>query len=320
MKLAVIDLEGPAEATSQAIHHACRELGFFYAVGTGIDKTLCADLDDASRRFFARPRAEKMELRMERGGRAWRGYFPVGAELTAGVPDRKEGLYLGEELDESHPKVASGVPLHGKNLFPSEPPELRQIALEYIREMTALGHRLMERLSQSLSLPPSYFSDHYTADPLVLFRIFNYPALPLGEGDVFSVGEHTDYGLLTILLQDDCGGLQVRTPSGWVDVPPVEGSFVVNLGDMIELLTGGLYASTPHRVRNESGRSRLSFPFFFDPSWDAVVRPVPSPSAGRDDGSTRWDGRSVHDFDGTYGEYLERKISKVFPRLKGEVL
>src|SRR5207245_1895511 len=119
-----------------------------------------------------------------------------------------------------------------------------------------------------------------TSDPTILFRIFHYPATanasPGGDAGSWGVREHTDYGLLTILLQDDTGGLQVRSRSGWVDVPPSTDAFVCNLGDMLERMTGGDYLSTPHRVRNMSDRGRLSFPFFFDPAWDAVVRPVPA--------------------------------------------
>ncbi len=121
------------------------------------------------------------------------------------------------------------------------------------------------------------------------------------------VGEHTDYGLLTLLLQDANGGLQVRTRDGWIEAPPLEGTFVCNIGDMLDKLTGGQYRSTPHRVRNRSGNERLSFPFFFDPGWDSEVPPLPYAPGHR------WDGQV--DFTGTYGEYLLSKVSKVFPRL-----
>jgi isopenicillin N synthase-like dioxygenase len=139
------------------------------------------------------------------------------------------------------------------------------------------------------------------------------------------VGEHTDYGLLTMLRQDSVGGLQVRTPSGWLDAPPVPGSFVCNIGDMLDRLTGGRYRSTPHRVLPPTTRDRLSWPFFFDPGLDADVRPVGrgaladgGPAA--DDSDHRWDGASVHEFDGTYGDYLLHKVGKVFPLLGESVL
>ena len=131
-----------------------------------------------------------------------------------------------------------------------------------------------------------------------------------------SVGEHTDYGLLTILAQDGAGGLQVRGPGGWIEVPAVPGVLVCNIGDMLDRMTGGRYRSTPHRVRNASGQDRLSFPFFFDPGWDARVRPVPLGGAvPEDDAVVRWDGSSVHRWEGTYGDYLLGKVSKVFPEL-----
>ena len=118
-----------------------------------------------------------------------------------------------------------------------------------------------------------------------------------------------------MLAQDDCGGLQVHGTEGWIDVDPVRNSFVCNIGDMLERMTGGRYRSTPHRVRNTSGRDRLSFPFFFDPSWDARIDPLPLADATAGEAPARWDGRSVFEFDGTYGEYLVGKVSKVFPDL-----
>ena len=105
----------------------------------------------------------------------------------------------------------------------------------------------------------------------------------------YGVGEHTDYGLLTLLRQDDVGGLTVRTRDGWVDAPPVPESFVCNIGDMLDRATGGYYRSTPHRVRlNASGRDRLSFPLFLDPDFDARIEPIRPPE--HDDRETRWDG------------------------------
>ncbi|HUF98094.1 MAG TPA: 2OG-Fe(II) oxygenase family protein, partial [Ilumatobacter sp.] len=139
--------------------------------------------------------------------------------------------------------------------------------------------------------------------------------------DEFGVGEHTDYGLLTLLAQDDRGGLEVRTPDGrWLDVPAEPNTLVCNLGDMLDRLTEGRYRSTPHRVRNTSGSSRLSFPYFFDPSWDAVVTAVPlGGSAPADDADRRWDGSSVHAWEGRYGDYLTSKVSKAFPDLFASV-
>jgi isopenicillin N synthase-like dioxygenase len=183
--------------------------------------------------------------------------------------------------------------------------------------LESVGQAVLRGVAESLGLAPGYFRERYTADPLTLFRIFNYPAQQ-AEDPGWGVGEHTDYGLLTLLKQDDAGGLQVRTETGWIDVPPLPGSFVCNLGDMLERMTGGRTRSTPHRVRNVAGRDRLSFPFFLDPGFDVEVRPIALPT----ESSTvdRWDGESVHAFEGTYGEYLLRKVGRVFPGLRDGVL
>jgi isopenicillin N synthase-like dioxygenase len=154
-----------------------------------------------------------MRIEMSRGGKAWRGYFRVGDELTSGKPDQKEGLYFGAELPAADPLVQAGTPLHGRNLFPDTPNELRETLLEYMRALTELGQRLMGGIALGLGLPEGYFADHGTREPLTLFRIFNYPPPPSPE--LWGVGEHTDYGLLTILLQDDVGGLEVKSKSGW---------------------------------------------------------------------------------------------------------
>ena len=130
-------------------------------------------------------------------------------------------------------------------------------------------------MAVGLGLEPGWFHQHLTADPLILFRIFRYPPEAGLADPNWGVAEHTDYGLLTMLRQDASGGLQVHAPSGWIDAPPIPGTFVCNLGDMLERMTGGRYRSTPHRVRNPGDGDRLSFPFFFDPAWDAEVLPVP---------------------------------------------
>jgi isopenicillin N synthase-like dioxygenase len=301
---------------------ACRDFGFFYIVGHGVDENLQRQVEEVSRQFFAHDIKKKLEISMARGGSAWRGYFPVGGELTSGKPDLKEGIYFGAELTEDHPLVKAGTPLHGPNLFPSGFPRFRQVVLDYMAAMTRLGDALVSGISLSLGLEESYFSDRYTSDPLILFRIFNYPpASQKTESELnFGVGEHTDYGLLTILRQDRSGGLEVKIKSHWIDAPPIPHSFVCNIGDMLDRLTGGRYLSTPHRVQNRAGHNRLSFAFFFDPNFNAEVRPIKLGTTVNDNEDERWDHASVHRFRGTYGDYLLSKISKVFPELNRKVL
>lgn len=300
-------------ATAAKIGEALVEDGFFYAIGHGVDQILLKKLDAAARRFFALPETVKLQIAMSNAGRAWRGYFPLGGELTSGTPDQKEGVYFGEELERDHPSVRAGLPLHGANLFPEEVPELRVAVLDYMRAATSTAHALMEGIALSLGLPGEHFRRTLTQNPTTLFRIFRYP--PTTPDDTqWGVGEHTDYGLLTLLATDKNPGLEVKTPRGWVDAPPIEGALICNIGDMLDRLTAGRYRSNPHRVRNTSGRDRLSFPFFFDPSFDAVVGPLPgfSPPA---EPLERWDGQDLSAFEGQYGDWLVAKVSCVFPAL-----
>jgi isopenicillin N synthase-like dioxygenase len=311
---------GDAHDVAAGIERACREHGFFYVTGHGVDHTLQERLEASSRRFFDRDLETKMQIRMELGGKAWRGYFPVGGELTSGKPDLKEGLYFGEELPREHPMVVNGVPLHGPNLFPPDMPEFRAVVLGYMDAMTTLGHIIMSGIAMSLGLTPTYFADRYTREPFILFRIFNYPGDPHAsdEAPQWGVGEHTDYGLLTILKQDETGGLQVQSQARWIEAPPVSGTFLCNIGDMLDRMTGGRYRSTPHRVRNVTRRDRLSFPFFFDPNFHASIQPIalPDEETIAADRRARWDGASVHDFTGPYRDYVLAKVSNVFPQLR----
>lgn len=292
-----------------AIDTACAEHGFFTVVNHGIDLELLTRLERESRAFFARSRDEKSEIAMINGGRAWRGWFGVGDELTDGIPDRKEGLYFGTELGPDDPRVRDGLPLHGANLFPAEPPGLRAAVLDYMAGATRLGRHILRAMAIGLGHHESWFDDTICADPVVLFRIFHYPGPDADEPETgpWGVAEHTDYGLLTLLHQDVSGGLEVKGPAGWREIAPETGALVCNLGDMLERISDGRYRSTPHRVHpptatpartggtGRTGRTgRISAPLFVDPSWDATVPGI----------------------EGTYGDYLTAKVSKVFPALR----
>ena len=329
-QIPVVDVAALVDADSSAADRAevgrsldvaCRTSGFLLVGGHGIERRLRDDLEVQFREFFALPDDEKSRIAMPRGGTAWRGWFPVGGELTSGVPDRKEGVYFGTELGRDDPRVRAGTPLHGANLFPERPEALRATVLRWIDEVESLGQALLRGLALGLGVEEDWFARHLTADPTVLFRAFHYPP---GDGDEWGVGEHTDYGLITLLAQDHHGGLQVRADGEWVDVPADPYVFVVNIGDMLDRMTRGRYRSDPHRVRNLSGQDRVSFPLFLDPSWDARVTPLPDEvfageAAPADDADERWDGASVHEWDGAYGDYLTAKVARVFPDLFAEV-
>ncbi len=306
-----------ATSVATEIDRACREIGFFGIVGHGVDPALQDELQRASHEFFALDVSAKAAIAMPRAGRAWRGWFPVGGELTSGRPDNKEGIYFGAEHDADHPRVRAGVALHGANLFPAEPANLGPIVLRWLEEMRRVAEAVMRGIALGLGLPAEWFADNLTTDPTVLFRIFHYPPTT-GGLDEWGVAEHTDYGLLTVLAQDSLGGLQVSRRDGtWIDVAPTPGMFVCNLGDMLERLTRGRYLSTPHRVRNDTEHGRLSFPYFFDPSWNATVPvlPIDVDESSPVDRRARWDGADVAAWNGTYGDYLTAKVARVFPDL-----
>lgn len=319
--LPVIDIgalrRGEPWGGASSLDRACRERGFFYVTGHGVPEQLLEVLERESRRYFALPADAKAAIAMERGGRAWRGAFPLGGELTSGLPDHKEGIYFGAELPPEDPRVRAGLPFHGPNLFP-ELPGFRAAVLATIAAMTELGHLLARALSRALGLSDGALGEALTAEPLVLFRIFRYPPQPPGAR-AWGVGEHTDYGLLTILHRsasragDD--GLELREAGCWKPAPQVPGALLCNLGDMLERLTGGRWVSTPHRVRHRGSGDRLSFPFFFDPGYEAPLRPLIAPSNAADLAG-RWDKADPSAFRGTYGAYLLSKVSKVFPELR----
>ena len=341
------------------VSSACKQFGFFYIrdYDAWTPDALEDALDANSRQFFTLPLRTKSSIAMSTAGRAWRGYFPVGGELTSGRPDLKEGIYFGTDDADDDPHVVSRTPLFGRNLwldderFPDAPTPLRHLVPRYMAGCHGLGQILLGLIAIGLDLPATYFFVNVTtASPTQLFRTFHYPSVDsiadptLKDPGNWGVGEHTDYGLLTLLKQDTVGGLQVRAPllphvaptaatmDEWLDVPPIPRTLVINLGDMLETMTSGLFRSTPHRVRqNRSGSMRLSFPYFFDPAWTKMVPTLPLSAALQREaaeavarrsasGYHRWDatGSTLNFVGRPYGAYLLHKVSKVFPDLATE--
>lgn len=307
----------PAAAdASSRIDAACRDVGFFAVPLSAALADQRDELIGLAAKFFALAEAEKAAVSMAVGGPAWRGWFPLGGELTSGVPDRKEGYYFGAELPPD-PR-----PMHGPNIWPARPAGLKRAVTDWMSAMEALGQDLLRLMAEGLGLAPSFFADGLTAQPTPLFRIFRYPrhpVLPDGtlEQATWGVGEHTDYGLLTLLATDGTPGLQVRSHGEWIDAPADAGLVICNLGDMLDRLTAGRYRSTPHRVRNHGGHDRYSLPFFLDPGWDASVEPIQFADEWDVplDQQARWDRANLRDIGGTYGQWLGAKVAKVFPHL-----
>lgn len=284
-RLPILDLRALVDADPQRrapalrqLRQACEDRGFFYLVGHGVPADLRAEVFDRTRGFFGLPDAEKARVAKSLS-RCNRGWEPLRAQtLGAGAPpDLKEGFYIGNELGEDDPRVRAGRFNHGPNQWPDDPPGFRPAMERYFAAMLEVGAALTRALAGSLGLPATAF-DGLAEDAAATLRLLHYPPQPAnphpGER---GCGEHTDFGCLTLLMQDDCGGLQVLDGAGgWIDAPPVPDAYVVNLGDLVARWTNGRYRSTVHRVVNLSGRERYSVPFFFTGRPDFVVACLPS--------------------------------------------
>ncbi len=298
----VIDLESADVAA--AFRRAYGDVGFAYLEGHGVDRSLVDEAFDASRRFHALPLAEKLMLQVNAHHR---GYMPfaeskiVSSSIQkATKPNLSESLMVMHEVDPSDPARRSD-PLAGPNQWPSIP-GFREVVTAYEDAVHGLARRLVGVFEAALGVEAGTLRDSF-AHPTTFLRLLHYPPQdPTAPDDEFGSNPHTDYGFLTILAQDDNGGLQVRGPDGrtWLDAPPRPGAFVLNVGDIGERWSNGVLRSTPHRVVNRTGRDRYSIPYFFDPAADAVVSPL---AACVPEGTEPRFGAV------SYGEYLLGKLN-----------
>jgi isopenicillin N synthase-like dioxygenase len=264
---------------AREMRRAAMTSGFFYVRNHGIDPALVARQFELARELLDLPEATREALSMQKSP-TLRGFENLGAQtLDAHArPDLKESFYCGMAYPDDHPHVLAGLQTYGHNQWPAELPAAPAVCETYIQSMVCLSRRLMQLLALSLDLPETYF-DATSRDPMVTLRMVRYPAHPAAADErTFGAGAHTDWGAVTILAQDDHGGLEVRMPDGrWEGATPVAGCFVVNLGDMIPRWTNDLYRSNPHRVRNlhSGGAPRYSIPFFYEPDYFARIEAVP---------------------------------------------
>lgn len=256
---------GP-ERIAEPLRRACLDRGFFYLKGHGLPEALVEEAFRQARALFDLPLAAKMDLGQHRSICA-RGYEPMGGQdlERTGLPDLKEAFDLGVELPMDDPRVVARIVNHGPNQWPIGLPAFRRTMEDYFQAALALSEQLMRALAVSLDLPTDHFAS-FCHEPVALLRLLHYPPQPVDatEGQKGS-GAHTDFGALTLLLQDERGGLQVWDPThGWLHVPPRPGALVINLGDLIARWTNDRFRSTLHRVVNVSGKERYSIPFFLD--------------------------------------------------------
>ena len=259
---------------------AAHDVGFFYLSGHGVQAPLLQDLMKSAQQFFALPAADKLAIEMVNSPH-FRGYNRVASELTRGRPDWREQIDIGAE----RPTVprSGGSPvwarLRGPNQWPAALPELRAVVTRWQSACMQVLVRVLRAFALALGQPADALEPLYAEDPHYLIKLIRYPGWDVaGAGQ--GVGAHKDAGLITLLLQDDQSGLQVETPEGWIEVPPRAGTFVINIGELLELASDGYLRATMHRVATPpAGSERISAAFFLGARLDALVPLLQLPPA-----------------------------------------
>lgn len=262
------------KAVAWEVHKACRDTGFFYISNHGVSDALLESQLECARKFFALDAQDKAKLDVAKSA-SMRGYEPMSSQTLddGSKPDLKEGFMAGIDGEQAY---TTGGEFNSLNQWPEAYPAMQVQTEAYIKAIENLGKHLLGVLALSLELPEDYFKDGLD-HPMITTRMLHYPPqTEVGTGNQIGAGAHTDWGMLTMLLQDDVGGLEVRNAEGeWVRAPHIPGTFVINLGDMVPVLTKGLYNSNMHRVLNTApNRHRYSVPTFFDPSYHYKIKPL----------------------------------------------
>jgi len=266
-------------AVAEEIRLACSRVGFFYIQNHGIAQQVIDRAYAAARRFFALPEAQKQAVHIAKS-RAHRGFVPLYEEsfyetlgATTANRDHKECFQIGVELPPDHPDFVPGMPLLGENLWPEVDGFKRDMSA-YFDALRELSRRLYRAFALALFLPPDYFEALITRPPSVL-RVAHYIEndFPADQAN-WGISAHTDYEVFTILHTDSPGLQALNAGDQWVEVPPVEGTFIINIGDMLELLSNGAFVATSHRVLN-LGKERFSLPMFCTLDYETVVAPLP---------------------------------------------
>jgi isopenicillin N synthase-like dioxygenase len=293
------------ERVATEIGRAASEVGFFYVSGTGVDDELFDRMLAVTKEYFALPVEEKMRSYIGLS-RCHRGYVPVGEEgVETGTPDLKEAFDTALDLPPDDPDYVAGNPMLGPNTWP-DLPGFAEAVTAYYDAVLAVGHRLLWAFAVALGEDPDVFSRHATKTPSQL-RLVHYPYNPDAE-DGHGIGAHTDYECFT-LLKPTAPGLEVLNGAGeWIDVSPVDGTFVVNIGDMLELWTDGAFVATSHRVRKVV-EERYSFPLFFNVDYQTEVKPLPQFAA---DGATTRPALRA-------GEHLFAQTAQTFAYLRNRI-
>jgi isopenicillin N synthase-like dioxygenase len=312
--LPVVDIAAPGAAA--ALGRALEEIGFAYIAGHGVPQAVIDGAFAASWAFHTSPDVLKRSLAINE----WhRGFMAMATStvVTSSVakvtrPNLSESLMIMHDVAPED----VGPPLQGPNQWPGWLPDFRPAIDAYRHEVERVCRAIIRLIAVALRLEESAL-DRYFARPTTFLRLLRYPPHPVEAGDdQFGSAPHTDYGIVTLLAQDESGGLQVRRrdamgrDGGWIDATPLPGTFVLNVADMLARWTNDRFVSTPHRViNNRTGRDRLSLPFFFDSDMDAVIECLPT-CAGP--------GNPPKYAPVRYGDYLMDRLDKNYDYRKSE--
>lgn len=276
------DPDGEAgQAFVASFTDACHAPGFCYLTGHGVADELNARLLAHAARFFALPEAERRAIAIGRSPH-FRGYTILGDEHTNGKRDWRDQIDFGPDEPDfvPAPDDPPWMLLRGPNQWPQSVPELRTTALQWTQDMQLLAFAVLDALGRGLEQPPGHLQRWSRPQPYTRVKIIRYPALPAAGASDQGLGMHHDSGLLSFILQDGVGGLQVDTPEGLIEATPVPGAFVMNLGEMLQAATGGYLRATPHGVASPPpGTQRISIAYFFNPRLDARIEPLELPAA-----------------------------------------
>ncbi|WP_213738020.1 2-oxoglutarate and iron-dependent oxygenase domain-containing protein [Bradyrhizobium sp. dw_411] len=270
--------------TAEAIHRACRETGFFYLKNHGVPQSLIDNQFEMAKRFFSLPLEERMRISMKNSPSV-AGYEAMGGQVLdsqdekseKAPPDLKESFYSGRELADDHPLAMRKIRSFGHNQWPAID-GFKEQTNSYYETMDIFAAKILGLIAISLDLPEDWFAKFYQPSSGLL-RMIKYPPHPQhAMANQIGAGAHTDWGGVTLLAQDNAGGLEVRTASGdWIEAPPIEGTYIINLGDLTMRWTNEIYRSNMHRVKNNGGNTdRYSIPFFFNPNPDSVIETIPT--------------------------------------------
>lgn len=304
----IIRLDGATnddnDSMSQLLRSTCINVGFFYLDGHGISNSLLERTMNQSRKLFALSAQSKSAIRdpiMNRGYTAMEEETLDPEHQSKG--DTKEGFYIGPEISCEDKQRYNPSKLSGPNCWPTpdnthdewsleECQTFRSIIEEYWNQMTALGLRVTQLLASALHLPSNYFNAYFVNDPMAFIRLLHYDTSQVSDPSkgIYACGAHSDYGMITLLLTDDQPGLQIYYENKWNDVPPRPSCFIVNLGDMLERWSNGLFKSTKHRVvtTTTTTNGRYSIPFFYEPNFDTIVKCLPTCCSTDDTNSPKY--------------------------------